>query len=53
MTGYAAALRVLTRYASIDGVDMAKEALRPKPRARWALRAKTQWTLSRVRLRRL
>jgi hypothetical protein len=27
--GYAAALRVLTRYAKIDGVDMAREALRP------------------------
>jgi hypothetical protein len=26
MAGYAAALRVLTRYATIDGVDMAKEA---------------------------
>lgn len=29
MAGYAAALRVLTRYARIDGVDMAKEAVRP------------------------
>lgn len=29
MAGYAAALRVLTRYAVIDGVDMTKEALRP------------------------
>lgn len=28
MAGYAAALRVLTRYATIDGVDMTKEALR-------------------------
>lgn len=28
MAGYAAALRVLTRYKTIDGVDMAKEALR-------------------------
>lgn len=28
MAGYAAALRVLTRYARIDGVDMTKEALR-------------------------
>lgn len=26
MAGYAAALRVLTRYATIDGIDMAKEA---------------------------
>ncbi len=30
MAGYAAALRVLTRYASINGVDMAQEALRPR-----------------------
>ena len=30
MAGYAAALRVLTRYAFIDGVDMTKEALRPR-----------------------
>ena len=29
MAGYAAALRVLTRYAIIDGRDMAIEALRP------------------------
>jgi adenine-specific DNA methylase len=28
MAGYAAALRVLTRYTKIDGVDMTKEALR-------------------------
>jgi putative DNA methylase len=28
MAGYAAALRVLTRYAKIDGMDMSKEALR-------------------------
>jgi putative DNA methylase len=28
MAGYAAALRVLTRYAKIDGIDMTKEALR-------------------------
>lgn len=28
MAGYAAALRVLTRYAKIDGTDMTKEALR-------------------------
>lgn len=30
MAGFAAALRVLTRYATIDGVDMTKEALRPR-----------------------
>lgn len=30
MAGYAAALRMLTRYAIIDGVDMTKEALRPR-----------------------
>ena len=30
MAGYAAALRVLTRYAIIDGRDMAIEALRPR-----------------------
>jgi putative DNA methylase len=30
MAGYAAALRVLTRYASIDGRDMAAEAIRPR-----------------------
>jgi putative DNA methylase len=30
MAGYAAALRVLTRYAKIDGIDMTKEALRPR-----------------------
>jgi len=30
MAGYAAALRVLTRYAIIDGRDMASEALRPR-----------------------
>ncbi len=28
MAGYAAALRVLTRYSKIDGIDMAKEAVR-------------------------
>jgi len=32
MAGYAAALRVLTRYAIIDGRDMATEALRPRVR---------------------
>lgn len=30
MAGYAAALRVLTRYAFIDGKDMAIEAIRPR-----------------------
>ncbi|MGY3449169.1 anti-phage-associated DUF1156 domain-containing protein [Bradyrhizobium sp. USDA 4353] len=30
MAGYAAALRVLTSYAKIDGVDMTKEALRAR-----------------------
>jgi putative DNA methylase len=30
MAGYAAALRVLTKYATIDGKDMATEALRPR-----------------------
>ncbi|MBN8978628.1 MAG: DUF1156 domain-containing protein [Rhizobiales bacterium] len=30
MAGYAAALRVLTRYERIDGIDMTKEALRPR-----------------------
>jgi putative DNA methylase len=30
MAGYAAALRVLTRYTTIDGLDMTKEAVRPK-----------------------
>lgn len=32
MAGYAAALRVLTRYAEIDGIDMTVEALRPRTR---------------------
>jgi putative DNA methylase len=32
MAGYAAALRVLTRYARIDGRDMAGEAIRPRVR---------------------
>lgn len=32
MAGYAAALRVLTRYAIIDGTDMTVEALRPRVR---------------------
>ena len=30
MAGYAAALRILTRYATIDGRDMASEAIRPR-----------------------
>lgn len=30
MAGYAAALKVLTRYSTIDGKDMAQEALRPR-----------------------
>ena len=30
MAGYAAALRILTAYSSIDGQDMAAEALRPR-----------------------
>jgi putative DNA methylase len=30
MAGYAAALRVLTRYAVIDGRDMTTEAIRPR-----------------------
>lgn len=30
MAGYAAALRVLTRYAEIDGIQMAQEAMRPR-----------------------
>jgi len=32
MAGYAAALRVLTRYARIDGRDMTAEAIRPRVR---------------------
>jgi len=32
MAGYAAALRVLTYYAVIDGRDMAAEAIRPRVR---------------------
>ncbi len=32
MAGYAAALRVLTRYSKIDGVDMTTEAIRPQDR---------------------
>jgi putative DNA methylase len=30
MAGYAAALRVLTRYKTIDGIDMPQESLRPR-----------------------
>ncbi len=30
MAGYAAALRVLTKYTTIDGIDMTKEAVRPR-----------------------
>jgi len=30
MAGYAAALRVLTKYTQIEGVDMTREALRPR-----------------------
>jgi hypothetical protein len=30
MAGYAAALRVLTGYTAIDGIDMTREALRPR-----------------------
>jgi adenine-specific DNA methylase len=33
MAGYAAALRVLTRYVRIDGKDMTVEALRPRSKA--------------------
>ncbi len=33
MAGYAAALRVLTRYAVIDGRDMTAEAIRPRVRS--------------------
>lgn len=32
MAGYAAALRVLTRYSQIDGVSMPQEAMRPRVR---------------------
>jgi putative DNA methylase len=32
MAGYAAALRVLTRYSTIDGKDMPSEAIRPRVR---------------------
>jgi putative DNA methylase len=34
MAGYAAALRVLTKYSGIDGKDMATEALRPRAKGK-------------------
>lgn len=37
MAGYAAALRVLTKYSIIDGVDMAKESLRPRVKGQTTL----------------
>ena len=37
MAGYAAALRVLTKYTSIDGVDMTKEAFRPREKGERSL----------------
>ncbi len=37
MAGYAAALRVLTAYAKIDGMDMTQEALRPKQKGKKTL----------------
>jgi putative DNA methylase len=37
MAGYAAALRVLTKYSIIDGKDMAEEALRPRVSGRKTL----------------
>ncbi|KOX56112.1 DNA methylase [Streptomyces purpurogeneiscleroticus] len=37
MAGYAAALRVLTRYSVIDGTDMTKEALRPRSKMEHSL----------------
>ena len=37
MAGYAAALRVLTAYAKIDGIDMTQEALRPKQKGQKTL----------------
>lgn len=37
MAGYAAALRVLTRYTVIDGIDMTKEALRPRSKVERSL----------------
>ena len=47
MAGYAAALRVLTKYAIIDGRDMTTEALRPPRQRRDDLRG---W-LDRLRRR--
>ena len=40
MAGYAAALRVLTRYAIIDGRDMTAEAIRPRVKRRNHLRGR-------------
>jgi len=37
MAGYAAALRVLTGYARIDGTDMTREALRPRKKGERSL----------------
>lgn len=37
MAGYAAALKVLTQYATIDGLSMPEEALRPRERGRKAM----------------
>ncbi|MEQ1503051.1 MAG: anti-phage-associated DUF1156 domain-containing protein [Myxococcota bacterium] len=37
MAGYAAALRVLTGYARIDGTDMTREALRPRQKGERSL----------------
>jgi putative DNA methylase len=37
MAGYAAALRILTKYAKIDGIDMSKEALRPRKQGEMGL----------------
>jgi len=37
MAGYAAALRVLTAYARIDGTDMTREALRPRKKGEKSL----------------
>jgi putative DNA methylase len=37
MAGYAAALRVLTAYTKIDGVDMTREALRPRKKGEQTL----------------
>lgn len=37
MAGYAAALRVLTAYTKIDGIDMTREALRPRKKGEQTL----------------